>query len=241
MGTLSGFSEPPKSMSVPQASPRPIGRKMSLSSSPVREMNLDAYQAPTEESTALFNAALAGSALGVSNAIKKGGKVNYFHRPEDQKAPLHVAAEAGALEVCKLLLDNGAIVDALAITNKETALSLAASYGHIAVVQLLLDSGAQVNVQNAYGNSPLHEAARHGFAEITSVLISKGGSITMTNNKGSIALHLACYGADKQEFPLALVKVLLQAGSEVNCSDARGTTDRAASPHRAFFSCCVLC
>jgi len=67
---------------------------------------------------------------------------------------------------------------------------------------------AQVNVQNAYGNSPLHEAARHGFVEITSVLISRGVFISMTNNKGSIALHLASYGADAREFPLELTRLL---------------------------------
>ena len=37
------------------------------------------------ENVALFKAALAGSALGVENALKKGASVYYFHRPEDQK------------------------------------------------------------------------------------------------------------------------------------------------------------
>ena len=160
----------------------------------------------------------------MSTAIKKGGKVNYFHRPEDQKNSLHVAAEGGSLEVCKILLDNGAVVDALAITNKETALSLAASYGHTAIVQLLLDNGAQINVQNAYGNSPLHEAARHGFVKTSSILISHGASIRLKNNKGSVALHLACYGADKGDFPLELTNLLLKAGSDVNALDNRGCT-----------------
>ena len=65
-------------------------------------VNTAAYQQPTKESTALFNAALAGSSAGVQSAIKAGGKVNYYHRPEAQQCALHVAAEAGSLEVCEV-------------------------------------------------------------------------------------------------------------------------------------------
>jgi ankyrin repeat protein len=166
---------------------------------------------------------------GVTNAIKKGGKVNYFHRPEDQKTCLHVAAEAGYLEVCQILIENGALVDAVAITNKETALGLAASYGHERVVKLLLDHKSNINWQNAYGNSPLHEAARHGYLAVATMLMERGANIELLNNKGSHALHLSCYGADKNECPSELTKILIKAGSDVNLADKRGVTPLLAA------------
>ena len=104
-------------------------------------VNTAAYQQPTKESTALFNAALAGSSTGVLNAIKAGGKVNYYHRPEAQQCALHVAAEAGSLSVVEALLENGALVNILAATNKDMPLALAAAGGHDKIVEILLAKG----------------------------------------------------------------------------------------------------
>ena len=122
---------------------------------------------PTLPNTSLFNAAVAGSAMGVASALKKGAKVGYFHRPEDQKTSLHVAAERGHTECVKLLLEEGAPVDQIALTDKDTALVLAAAGGHTATTALLLDAKANIHHQNCYGNSALHEAARHGYVSLS--------------------------------------------------------------------------
>lgn len=91
-------------------------------------------QVPTDANLALFKSALAGSLTGVENALKKGsftiylvsiitftragGKPNFFHRPEDQKNALHVACENGNAEIVEILLKNGALYDAIAITHQ---------------------------------------------------------------------------------------------------------------------------
>lgn len=177
---------------------------------------------------------MAGSAMGVSSALTKGAKVNYYHKPEDQKTSLHVAAEMGSFDVCAALLEAGALVNSISITNKDSPLILASSYGHKNVVDLLLKNGAEISCQNAYGNSSLHEATRHGFLDVTKTLIDGGADIALLNNKGSTALHLICYGDDRKEYPLEIVKLLLQQSSScknemINLQCTRGFTPLLAA------------
>ncbi len=173
----------------------------------------------------MWNATIAGSTLGVKAALQKGASVEYYHRPEDHKTCLHMAAESGHLEICQQLLEAGSNVNQIAITNKDTPLVLAASYGHAHIVKVFLehDPIAEINSQNAYGNSALHEAARHGFLECVEILLGKGADTSLLNNKGSTALHLACYGEDKNEFAIELVQILASK-IDVNAVDNRGVS-----------------
>jgi ankyrin repeat protein len=113
-----------------------------------------------------------------------GGKPNFFHHPEDNKNALHVAAEGGYTDIVELLLANGALVDAVAITSKATALNLAAQNGHTRVCRLLLSRGADVNHKNGYGNTPLHSAVRNGSADCVDALLAAGAIVDAVNNKG---------------------------------------------------------
>jgi ankyrin repeat protein len=198
-------------------------------------VNTAAYQQPTKESTALFNAALAGSSAGVVNAIKAGGKVNYYHRPEAQQCALHVAAEAGSLAVVEALLENGALVNILAATNKDMPLALAAAGGHNKVVDLLLAKGADVHHQNAYGNTALMMAAKHHASGCVKALLAAGSNIHAKNNKGSTPLLLACYEEDLPKGMMGgvqlppIFKQLVDAGADVNCVDKRGATPLLAA------------
>lgn len=144
------------------ASPRVTSRKSGGTGREVPEYLKADYQESTPESIELFNASAAGSVTGVRTAIAKGGKVNFFFRPEDQKNSLHVAAEQGYKAIVELLLENDAIVECKVPSTKDTPLLLACQNGHIDIAHILLKKGADVNAQNCYGNTSAHEAARRG-------------------------------------------------------------------------------
>lgn len=66
---------------------------------------------------------------------------------------LHHAAYAGHVEIVELLLEAGAVVDALAL-NGATPLMRAIQSSRLSCVDVLLKAGADVNVVNKTGASP---------------------------------------------------------------------------------------
>lgn len=181
-------------------------------------------QRETEENVGLFTASTKGNASEVLKWIKKGGKPNYFYRPEEQKNSLHVAAENGFLEVVQTLLNHGAVVDCRAGSNQATALILAATNTSVEVVKCLLDAGAHVEVENGYGNTALHEACREGRVGIVKLLLEHKANARSINHKGSSPLHMFCYGDSQISHPIEIAQLLIDAGSDVNLADKRGAT-----------------
>ena len=57
---------------------------------------------------------------------------------------LHKAAEEGQVDVAKMLIQNGADVNAVDCVRKFTALHIAARYGHVDVAKVLIHYGADV-------------------------------------------------------------------------------------------------
>lgn len=92
---------------------------------------------------------------------------------------LQWAAMRGHMEVCKVLIDNGAEIDAKSEPRGETALHLAAKHGQKHAVLVLLDSAATVDVQSCHGATPLMVALREGFDEIGVLLLSKGADASL--------------------------------------------------------------
>lgn len=125
----------------------------------------------------LGNASFFGHWKVVDFLISQGANVN-FALPETGETPLHSAlCKAGRpyfLYVIKLLVENGADVNAKTIpggetggfmrdvrTKGETPLHRAAAYGDEAMIEYLLEHGGDLQARDAHGNSPISWASEH--------------------------------------------------------------------------------
>ena len=162
--------------------------------------------------TALASASDTGYTDIVEFLIGCGADVN-AKRFDDHFTPLLYACQSGHLEVARLLLDEGAVVDARSIY-RATPLMWAASQGHTELCSLLIERGADVNAYCIRGVTPLMMAAEAGQADIISLLLIFGAKIDeqdMLRNGGNTALLFA-----SQNGSLPAVRLLLKAGANVN-------------------------
>ena len=78
---------------------------------------------------------------------------------EDGWTCLIDAASYGHLDICRLLIDKGAQVEAKD-SDGWTPLHSAALRGHVEIVRLLCDRGADVEARDNGGRRPLHRAVQ---------------------------------------------------------------------------------
>ena len=95
-------------------------------------------------------------------------------------------------ETVKLLVDHGADVAALDMTNS-TPLHVAVSSWNIDVIRILVEGGADVNAQNETDSTPLHIASIGGGAETVQLLLEHGADATIRDWKLSTPLHFASH------------------------------------------------
>ncbi|KAI9276495.1 ankyrin repeat-containing domain protein [Umbelopsis sp. AD052] len=109
---------------------------------------------------------------------------------------LHFASFYGATEVCRVLLQEGARIDAQDSATKGTPLHFAAAQGHIECIKVLLDEGkADVDISDKFGSTPLHLACKNGQYEAVVVLLSYGANVDGGDTSDNTALHYAtAYG-----------------------------------------------
>ncbi len=103
------------------------------------------------------------------------------------------AAESGNIDIVKVLIQNGADVNAVD-ENKQSALHHAAEYGDVELAKVLLENGADVNAIDGDENTALHIAAifdDDDCVDVTKVLIQNGADVNAVNNFKESALHCA--------------------------------------------------
>lgn len=138
---------------------------------------------------------------------------------------LYVAAGAGCLDTCEVLLRRGAAVDAG--RSGSTPLSLAASAGETGVCALLLSHGA--NVMSRHQDwTPLHFAASAGAFDVCTLLLSYGADASCVNNSRNTPLHLA--GSNAR---VGVVSLLLDEAVDTHAVNDEGLTPLAETMDRA--------
>jgi ankyrin repeat protein len=80
------------------------------------------------------------------------------------------------------------------------------------VVELLLKSGADVDVTNAYGQTPLHAACSHGNIDTVQALLGSGALVSVTDMYRNTPLHVASKHGHTD-----VVQAFLASGARVNC------------------------
>ena len=95
-----------------------------------------------------FNAAIKENKIEeVRHLINAGAHINNHF---DNLTPLHVASSGGHIEIVKLLLKHGALVNAVDTKYANTSLHLASWNNHLEVVKLLVTHGAMLVMKNQY-------------------------------------------------------------------------------------------
>ena len=176
---------------------------------PIDEL-VDNYSYRNEDMPEVIDALLrAGADPGISPS------------PLVQRAPLHVAVDAGHVQSTKLLLQKGASVDVTERSSIEhTPLHLAAEGGHRTVGELLITHGANAEKTDTNGHNALHLAARGGHEGFINLMLDKTAiDINSRDNDGWTPLHHAC----AKEKPLAIM-LLIEKGADVNAVDNDGMT-----------------
>ncbi|WP_020531549.1 ankyrin repeat domain-containing protein [Flexithrix dorotheae] len=106
--------------------------------------------------------------------LAKGADPNLASNNQFKVAPIHSACAISSYEIAKLLIENGANVNARQMQGV-TPLHSAAHNGEAEIVKLLLENGAKVNAKLETGQTALAMAIDKNFGAITDLLREKGG------------------------------------------------------------------
>ena len=200
--------------------------------------------------TALMKAAQNGHIEIVKMLIEKGADVN-FKDKYGSTALMKTSRHLGNAETAKVLLDHGADVNAKSKFGATALMAACGYFGNTETAKVILSYGADINTQDNDGETALINAAQEGHTETVKMLIEKGADVNKIatyasyyndiNGGGSSGSDLRAKDYDgntalakaAHRGAAEIVKMLLDAGANVNVKDKFGTplTQAAENGH----------
>ena len=118
------------------------------------------------------------------------------------RSPLHVAADAGQVALCELILkvtkDKNPGMK-LGNCGGWTPLHDAAHHGHLLICSMIMDEIQDKNPGDEEGYTPLHAAAKGGQLETFKMIMDKAGTdINPSDNEGWTPLHSAALKGQRE-------------------------------------------
>ncbi|QPJ61097.1 MAG: hypothetical protein G3M70_04015 [Candidatus Nitronauta litoralis] len=142
----------------------------------------------------------------------------------DPETPLHLSASTGDLDEAKMLISNGADINAIAL-HMYSPLHYAVMEGNFEMLKYLISKGALVNTRKHKTKTPitpLHMLCGKFKSEnirIAEYLIKSGAEINAKNPEGSTPLLTAIYSCQ-----LEVLQVLMNHGANHNAKENDGDT-----------------
>ncbi|XP_077076992.1 kinase D-interacting substrate of 220 kDa B isoform X4 [Siphateles boraxobius] len=153
-------------------------------------------------------------------------------RSDNGQTPLMLASEQGSLEIVQELIRRGADVN-LDDVDCWSALTSAAKEGHVEVVKELLENSAYIEHRDSGGWTALTWASYKNRVEVAKVLLDTGANPITTGLQYSVYPIIWAAGRGHSE----IVKLLLEHGAKVNCSDKYGTTPLIWAARKGHYDC----
>ena len=163
-------------------------------------------------STPMSEAAVAGSAVLLEKLLKAGADVESPNA--DGQTALMIVSRTSRVDAARVLLRNGANVNAVEQWRGQTALMWASAQGQPAMVQVLIAQGANLNARSTVNNwqrqvtaepraiyrpagglTPLLYAAREGCLECATMLADAGADLNLADPEGISPLLMAVMNA----------------------------------------------
>ncbi len=177
----------------------------------------------------MIAAAEQGDIETVTQLLARGANVQ--SHDENGKTALIAAAYRNDLAIVDLLIQAGADVNAQDST-QQSAYLIATSEGYLELLKRALQAGADVHSTDSYNGTGLIRAADRGHIQIIQALLKTDIKIDHVNRLGWTALLEAIILGDGDTRHTEVVRLLVEAGADVNLADADGVTPLAHARQR---------
>jgi ankyrin repeat protein len=142
----------------------------------------------------LIGACKRGEVGEVRQLLKAGADPNYNDTTFGTaiiNIMFYAIPEESRREICRLLIDHGADINATEERVGFTALLLAIDYGKTEICKLLIDKGADLDIKDNEGKTALMLAVKKDNLEICRLLVEAGADPRLKDANGLTALSFA--------------------------------------------------
>lgn len=163
--------------------------------------------------TPLTLAAAQGS-VGVARVLLRHGAALVTTQYPTKYSAMHLAAQAGKVEMLKLLVEQGADVNGTDPSlYLQTPLHAAAAGGQVEAATYLISQKAAVDAPGYQGKTPLYSAAEEGTNAVVELLLAHGANANAAG--GPSEGNRTALGEAAWRKELAIVQTLVSAGAEI--------------------------
>ena len=186
-----------------------------------------------EDGLQLIIASEEGDVETVKSLLKKGV---YIHAQDKEgRCALVAAAYKNHLEIADLLIAAGADVNMKDNTIQSAYLiSTMEGCGYIELLRKTLKAGADVHSTDSDNGTGLIRASDRGHVEIVKELLKTDIRVNHVNRMGWTALFEAILLGGGDERHIEVVRLLIDAGADVNLPDKDGVTPLAHAKNRNY-------
>lgn len=197
------------------------------------------YALPDKDKTKMLLIAGAYESTGAAMALLDGGSDPNITDIRG-RTPLHIAAEAGSLELVRKLVSKGANLNARtagttgqdggffrAPSGEQTPLFLAAKHNHVDVMRVLIEAGADWKIKAQDGTTFFLAAAGSGHKEAAEYAHEFDKDVKAVDRLGFTAMHESVSGTGRfatQPELTELAQYLADIGVPLDEVDKRGRT-----------------